>query len=83
MITRKQLNTNQTSSRWKIVNKMRHFTVIANLNVLQKIEHGDLSFFCLFYSSICQFYNCQKLWFCNGICNFRNIFSIKKVLFLK
>ncbi len=23
-------------------------------------------FFCLFYSSICQLYNCQKLWFCNG-----------------
>ncbi len=29
-------NCNQTSSRWKKVNKMRHFTVIADLNVAQK-----------------------------------------------
>ncbi len=49
MIYRKQLYTNQTSSRWKKVNKMRHFTVIADLSVAQtKIYHGDLSFFCLF-----------------------------------
>ncbi len=27
-----QLYTNQTSSRWKKVNKMRYFTVIADLN---------------------------------------------------
>ncbi len=32
---RKQLYTNQISSRWKKVNKMRHFTVIADLNVWQ------------------------------------------------
>ncbi len=52
MINIKQLCTNQTSSRWKKVNKMRHFTVIADLNVVQKkIQQGDLSFFCLFYSS--------------------------------
>ncbi len=45
MINTKQLYTNQTSSRWKKVNKMRHFTVIADLNVVQKkIYHGDLSF---------------------------------------
>ncbi len=36
MINRKKNNTNQTSSRWKKVNKMRHFTVIADLNVAQK-----------------------------------------------
>ncbi len=36
MINRKQLYTNQTSSRWKKVNKMRHLTVIADLNVAQK-----------------------------------------------
>ncbi len=36
MINRKQLYTNQTNSRWKKVNKMRHFTVIADLNVAQK-----------------------------------------------
>ncbi len=36
MINRKQLYTNQTSSRWKKVNKMRHFTIIADLNVSEK-----------------------------------------------
>ncbi len=36
MINRKQLYTNQTNSRWKKVNKMRHFTVTADLNVAQK-----------------------------------------------
>ncbi len=35
MINRKQLYTNQTSSRWKKANKMRHFTVIADLNIAQ------------------------------------------------
>ncbi len=35
MINRK-LYTNETSSRWKKVNKMRHFTVIPDLNVAQK-----------------------------------------------
>ncbi len=33
---RKQFYTNETSSRWKKVNKMRHFTIIADLNVAQK-----------------------------------------------
>ncbi len=57
---------------------MRHFTVIADFNVTQyKIYHGDLPFLCLVYSSICHLYNCQKLWFCNGICNFSNILLIK------
>ncbi len=32
----KQLYTNHTSSRWKKINKMRYFTVIADLNVVQK-----------------------------------------------
>ncbi len=36
MINRKQLYTNYTSSRWKKVNKIRHFPVIADLNVAQK-----------------------------------------------
>ncbi len=36
MINRKQLYTNQTISKWKKVNKMRHITVIADLNVAQK-----------------------------------------------
>ncbi len=36
MINRKQLFPNQTSSRWKKVNKMRHFTVIADLSDAQK-----------------------------------------------
>ncbi len=48
MINRKQLYTNQTSSRWKKVNKMRYFTVISDLNVAQKkFEPDDLSFFLL------------------------------------
>ncbi len=33
MINRKPLYTNQINSIWKKVNKMRHFTVIADLNV--------------------------------------------------
>ncbi len=36
MINRRQLYTNQTSLRWKKVNQMSHFTVIADLNVAQK-----------------------------------------------
>ncbi len=36
MINREQLCVNQTSSRWKKVNKIRHFTVISDLNVAQK-----------------------------------------------
>ncbi len=36
MINRKQFYTNQNSSRLKKVNRMRHFTVIADLNVAQK-----------------------------------------------
>ncbi len=36
MINRKQLYTNQTSSRWKKVNKMRHFIGIADLNGAKK-----------------------------------------------
>ncbi len=36
MMNRKQLYTNQISLRWKKVNNMRHFTVLANLNVAQK-----------------------------------------------
>ncbi len=34
MINRKQLYTNQTSSRWKKVYKMKHCTVMADLNVV-------------------------------------------------
>ncbi len=36
MINGKQLHTNQKSLRWKKINKMRHFTVTADLNVSQK-----------------------------------------------
>ncbi len=75
MINRKLFYTNQTSSRWKKLKTKRHFTVIADLNVVQKqVIHGNLSFFCLFYSSICQFFICQKLWIFNRICNLSNIF---------
>ncbi len=45
MINSKQLYTDHTTSKWKKVNKMRHFTVIADLNVAQKkICHGGLPF---------------------------------------
>ncbi len=47
---RKQLYTNQTNSRWKKVNKVKHCTVIADLNVAQKkIYHVDLSFFSAYF----------------------------------
>ncbi len=50
MINRKQLYINQTSSRWKNVNRMIHFTVIADLNVSQKkIEPGDIYFFSAYF----------------------------------
>ncbi len=50
MINRKQLYTNQTSSRWKKTYKMRHFTVTADLNVAQKeISHCDLSIFLAYF----------------------------------
>ncbi len=82
MIKIKQLYTNQTSSKWKKINKMRHFTVIADLKVAQKKSSMvTYLFFCLFYCSIFQLYNYQKLWFCNGICIFSNIFSIKNYYF--
>ncbi len=60
MINRKQLYTNQTSSRWKKVNKMRHFTVIADLNVVQKKSIMVTYLFSAYfiYSSIGQLYNC-------------------------
>ncbi len=44
MISRTQLYTNRTSSRWKKVNKMRHFTVIPNLNVVKKINSSLLAY---------------------------------------
>ncbi len=48
MINRKQLYTNQTGSRWKKVNKMRHFTVIADLNVAQE---KNLAWWPIFFSA--------------------------------
>ncbi len=81
MINRKQLYSNQTSSRWKKVNKMKYFTVIADLNVAQKKTSIETYLVVwLLYSSVCQLYNYEKLWFCNGICNFSNIFSIKTTI---
>ncbi len=57
-------------------------TVIADLNVaLKKSSVVTYLSFCLFYSSICQLNNYQTLWFCNGICNFGNIFLIKNYYF--
>ncbi len=73
MINRKQL--------FKKVNKMRHFTVIADINVVQKeILHGDLSFISIYFIPIYVSFTIVKT-FCNGICNFSNIFSIKNYPF--
>ncbi len=47
MINRKQMYTNQTSLRWKKVNKMRHFTVIADLNVTQSNKSNMVTYFFL------------------------------------
>ncbi len=44
MINRKQLYTNQTSSSWKKVNKMRHFTIIADINVAQKKQSSMVTY---------------------------------------
>ncbi len=49
MINRKQLCTTQTSSRWKKVNKMRHFTVIADLNVAQNKSTVVTYFFAAYF----------------------------------
>ncbi len=43
MINRQQLYTKQTSSRWKKVNKIRHFTVLADLNVTQNCTGFSLA----------------------------------------
>ncbi len=79
MINRKQLYTNQTNSRWKKVNKMRRFTVIACLNVaLKKIKHSDLSYFSAYFIPVyVNFIIAKNCGFCNRICNFSNIISIK------
>ncbi len=59
---------------------MKHLTVIADLNVLEKKSNSDLSFFLLILFKYT--YVSQKLWFYNGICNFSNIFSIKNSFLL-
>ncbi len=75
----KQLYTNQNSSRWKKVNKMRHFTVTGDLKVAQKKnKQGDWAFFCLFYSSICQLYNCG---FIMGFVILAIYFPLKTIIF--
>ncbi len=84
MINRKQLYTNQTSLRWKKVNKIRHFSVIADLNVAQKKKYVVviyLLFLLIFFSVYVSFIIVKNCGFVNGICNFSNIFSIKKCYF--
>ncbi len=60
MINRKQLYTNQTSSRWKKVYKMRHFTVIADLNVSGVV--GDLSLFSAYFIPVYVSFIIVKNW---------------------
>ncbi len=59
MRNRKQLYTNQTSLRWKKVNKMRHFTVKADLNVAQKKIY--LCFLLILFQYMSALYFCQTL----------------------
>ncbi len=75
MINRKQMYTNQTSSRWKKVNKIRHFTVIADLNVAQK---KNLVCGLFLYVSFIIVKDCG---FVMGFVIFSNIFSIKTTIF--
>ncbi len=77
IINRKLLYTNQTSSRWQKVNKLRYFTVIADLNIAQKknLAWGSIFFSAYFIPVHVSFIIFKN---CNGICNFSDIFSIKK-----
>ncbi len=55
MMNRKQLYTNQICSGLNKVNKMRHFTVIADSNVAEKKSiMVTYLLFCIFYCSVCQ-----------------------------
>ncbi len=84
MINRKQLYTNQTSSRWKKVYKDETFYSYSWFKCCTEniLVWWPIFFLLLFYSSICQLLKCHKSWICNGICNFSNIFSIKKLIFV-
>ncbi len=77
----KQLFTNQTSSKWKKANKMRHLTVIADLNVAQKKSRVVTYFVLAYCIPVYVSFTIVKNWCCNGIYNFSNIFSIKKCYF--
>ncbi len=81
MINRKQLYTNQTSLRWEKVNKMRHFTLIADLNVAQTISSMGPIFFSAYCIPVYVSFIIVKNWFCNGICNFNNLYSSKNYYF--
>ncbi len=52
MINRKQLYTNQTSSKWKKVNKMR-LSIIADLNVVQKVFSVVTYLFSVYFITVC------------------------------
>ncbi len=76
MTNRKQLYTNQTSSRMKKVNKMRHFTVITDLNVAQKnIYPGHFSIFSAYFIPVyVNFIIVKNCGFVMGFVIFSNIF---------
>ncbi len=82
MINGKQLYTNQTSSRWKKVNKMRNFTITADLNDRQeKSSMVTYLVFCLFYSSICQFISVKNCAFVMGFIILAIYFRLKTTSF--
>ncbi len=68
MISRKQLDTDQTSPRWKKVKNETFYYHIEELNVIQK--QSSMVTYLYFQLILFQYistFNCQKLWFCNGI----------------
>ncbi len=84
MINRKQLCINQTSTIWKKLNKMRHFTVIADLIVAQKKILRCYLFFSIHfisvYVSFIMFKNCFLMGFVILVIYFRlktTIFNVK------
>ncbi len=80
MINRNQLYTNQTSSRWKKVNKMRNFTVIADLNVApQKSSMVTYLFSAYFISVYFSFTIVKKYGFVMGFVILAIYFRFKTI----
>ncbi len=77
---RKQLYTNQTNLRWKKVNKMRHFTLIADLNVAQK-KKSDLSFLSDYFIPVYVSFIIKNCGFVEGFVILAIYFQLKTTIF--